>query len=191
MDFFKTKFPDDFEDYGDATVPDMIEILRKKYTHDGNNSMQTGSHLVPGVNYTGNVSKHILLKLCGNAERVEMELPQYETLIDANETSGSLSSGTNVNTSGVSLDTGYDVITTTLRTKHAGRVHRSASKEVFEVAHYLHYCSIGILGVFVVQVGKRFTDCLGILHTIDNFVFLILVCFQRRRSKSDGCKFVC
>ena len=173
MDFFKTKFPDDFEDYGDATVPDMIEILRKKYTNDGNNNMQSGSHLVPGVNYTGNVSKHILLKLCGNAERVEMELPQYETRIDANETdsaSGSLRSGTNVNTSGVSLDTGYDVITATLRTKHAGRVHRSASKEVFEVAHYLHYCSIGILGVFVVQVGKRF-----ILHTFDNFVFLILL----------------
>ena len=166
MDFFKTKFPDDFEDYGDVTVPDMIEILRKKYTHDSDNNMQTGSHLEShhqwaGANYTGNVSKHILLTLCGNAERVEMGLPQYEPRVDANETNSS----TNVNTSGISLDTGYDVITTPLRTNPSGKVHRSPSKEVFEVAHILHYCSIAILGVFVMQVGKLLTECPGILHT--------------------------
>ena len=163
VDFFKTKFADDFEDYGDVTIPDMIEILRHKYTH--NNSRPTGGHVKRQRNATGhdsdNLSRHVLLSLCRGKEKVQVELSQRVTNVNVTDTYGA-DGGTNtyrniegVNTSGANSvnDTGYNGDVTTLRTKYVLKRHRSESEDVFEIAHILHYCSIAILGVFVIQVG--------------------------------------
>ena len=165
MDFFKTKFADDFEDYGDVTISDMIEILRHKYRH--NNSRPTSGHVkrqrnATGGHYSDSLSRHVLLSLCRDKEKTQVELSQRVTNVNVTDTYGA-DGDTNtfrnidgVNSSGANSvnDTGYNGDVTTLRTKYVLKRHSSESEDVFEIAHILHYCSIAILGVFVLQVGR-------------------------------------
>ena len=161
MDFFKTKFADDFEDYGEVSIPDMIEILRQKYTHNDttrNNDHLKRQHYAKVGNFSENLTKHTLLKLCSKTESIEIELPQHLTYDNTNETDGvggQTKTYRDVRGANRVNDTGYNDGATTLRTKYVVKAHRSESEEVFEIAHILHYCSIAILGVFVIQVSER------------------------------------